>query len=152
MPVELELTELGFKTIPLTEEQTQIMKEGLVISINALFTRGSGALVCPNCKPEKKLLIECTENLAEMNEDLFCALARAISHKVQYKIENNKEVDFERPRIGELFKLTTQKKVFNQLFLLEGAHEMTFDIFFSGSEDFQHSSVSVTGYSYCVET
>jgi uncharacterized Zn finger protein (UPF0148 family) len=44
------------------------MKEGLIISIIPLFTKGSGALVCPNCKAEKTLLIECTENLAEMNE------------------------------------------------------------------------------------
>lgn len=55
------------------------MKEGLIISIIPLFTRGSGAVICPNCKAEKSLLIECTENLAEMNEELFCALAKGLN-------------------------------------------------------------------------
>ncbi len=36
------------------------MKEGLIISVIPLFTRGSGAIVCPNCKAEKILLIEGT--------------------------------------------------------------------------------------------
>lgn len=33
------------------------MKEGLIISIIPLFTKGAGALVCPNCKAEKTLVI-----------------------------------------------------------------------------------------------
>ena len=112
------MTELAFKEIPLSKEHEELMREGLIISIISLFTRGTGAIACPNCKPEKKLLVECTENLAEMNEDLFCALARGISHETIFKIENDKKVEFNRPKIKDLFKLTTHKEVFNQLFLV----------------------------------
>jgi len=62
------------------------MKEGLVISIIPLFTRGSGATVCPNCKAEKTIFIECTENLAEMNEALFCELARGLSREIVFRL------------------------------------------------------------------
>jgi hypothetical protein len=62
------------------------MKEGLVISIIPLFTRGSGAMVCPNCKAEKSIYIECTENLAEMNEALFCELARGIGQEEVFRL------------------------------------------------------------------
>ena len=72
VPIELQMTEVGFKNIPLTGDHTEIMKEGLVISIIPLLTRGMGALSCPNCKAQKSLMIECTEHLAEMNEELFC--------------------------------------------------------------------------------
>ena len=51
------MTEIGFKNIPLSSEHTEIMKEGLVISIIPLLTRGIGALSCPNCKAEKSIMI-----------------------------------------------------------------------------------------------
>ena len=146
------MTELGFSTIPLNEDHTHLMKDGLSLSIIPLLTRGSGAVVCPNCKPEKKLLIEGTENLAEMNEDLFCALARGISNEVIFQIEDNKEVNLKRPRLSELFKLSTPKKVFNRLEINEGAHEMTFDVKFHGKEIFKNSGIKINGISYAVET
>ena len=67
-----------------------------------------------------------------MNEELFCALARGISKEIIYQIENDKEVKFNYPRLSEMFRLTTPTPVFKSLFILEGAHEMTFDIFFKG--------------------
>lgn len=87
--IQLNMTEEGFKEIPLTSDQREIMTEGLIISIIPLFTRGSGAAVCPNCKAEKQLLIECTENLAEMNEELFCALAKGLNRELIFQLKDN---------------------------------------------------------------
>lgn len=91
------------------------MKEGLVISIIPLFTRGSGAATCPNCKVEKFVYIQCTENLAEMNEALFCELASGISREEVFKLENEKPVNLSIPRLSDLFRLTTEDKVFERL-------------------------------------
>ena len=98
------------------------MKEGLLISIIPLFTKGSGAIVCPNCKAEKELLIECTQNLAELNEDLFCSLAQGFNYEVAYQIEEDKVVDLKKPRPRDLIRLKTRKPIFSNLQLLEGAH------------------------------
>ena len=56
-----------------------------------------------------------------MNEELFCALARGIAHETIFEIKDNKQVDLNHPKLSELFKLSTPRPVFSQLWILEGA-------------------------------
>jgi len=55
VPIAIELTEKGYKELQLSENHLETLKGGIVISFYPIFSKGNGASVCPNCKPEKEI-------------------------------------------------------------------------------------------------
>jgi hypothetical protein len=115
VPIDFKITEKGEKTLKFTEENLNILKRGIVISVAALFTRGVGSSMCPNCQDEKEYFIFGSEKLAEMSEQLFCEVSRNLTRKTFIKIEKEKVVDKYDSKISELFSLSTPRPVFSRL-------------------------------------
>lgn len=85
-----------------------------------------------------------------MNEELFCALAKGLNRQLIFELKDGQPVELHQPRIKNLLRLNTPKPVFNELVILEGANEMSFNVTFHGKEDFESSSITINGYSYTV--